>query len=493
MNASGLPQQAGSALVWKSIHLGGAKLIFLLRVLVLGRLLAPDDFGLFAISAVAIAFLVRITDFGMIQALVQRPERDPRHLDAGWTVNMMRTLLVAIVVLLGAPVIAQLFDQPRATGLIRLLALQPVLTSAASIRLTDLVRDLRFRELAILGLVEAVVNTGVSIALVNPLGMWALVVGPLAGSAVNLAGSYLVAPHRPRFSLDVEAARPLFRFGRWIFLSALFAVTGNLVLQIVISRRLGVDDLGLYFLATRLAFLPAEVSGEVAGAIAFPLYSRLQTNLAGARRAFRTMLQGLAVVLVPASLVITVLADSLVQDVLGSKWEGTEVLIAILACTNIVGLLGEAGIPFLRGTGHPQKQTLLQLVLSALLILLAWVLAGPYGVVGAALAWILAVAVDQVFAFVFVRQVLDRPLAGLARSTFAILAASTLGTIAAWAVESALPGAQGLLLSVGLAVSITGLTIWWLDRRLGLGLAADVVRVYPPLAPLLGGSPGVRA
>ena len=55
-----------------------------------------------------------------------------------------------------------------------------------------------------------------------------------------------------------------------------------------------------------------------------------------------------------------------------------------------------------------------------------------------------------------------------------------------------LPGAQGLLVSVGLAVSITGLTIWSLDRRLRLGLAADMARVYPPLTPLLGGSRGVR-
>lgn len=483
---SRLPQQAGSALAWKSLQLGGAKLIFLVRILVLGRLLAPDDFGLFAISAIAVNFLVRVTDFGMIQALVQRSRTDTRFLDAGWTVNMSRALGVAAVVLVGAPVIAGLFDEPRATGLIRLLAVQPVLTAAASIRLTDLVRDLRFRDLSILGLADAITNTVVSIALVEPLGMWALVVGPLAGSAFHMIGSYLIAPHRPRFSLNTEATRPLFRYGRWIFLSALCMVTGNLVLQIVISRRLGVDDLGLYFLATRLAFIPAEVATQVGGDIAFPIYSRLQTNLAGAARAFRSMLRGMALVLVPASLLLAVLADSLVQNVLGAKWEGTQMLVAILACTNIVGLLGQAALPVLRGTGHPEKQTWLLLLLSSLLVFFVWALAGPFGVVGAALAWILAIAINQIFAYVFLRQVLSRPLAGLGPSLLVILAASMLGVAAAAGVESLIGGVMGLALSIALALSVTGLVTWWLDRRLDLGLAADMARVYPPIAPLLG-------
>jgi hypothetical protein len=44
---------------------------------------------------------------------------------------------------------------------------------------------------------------------------------------------------------------------------------------------------------------------------------------------------------------------------------------------------------------------------------------------------------------------------------------------------------------VGLAMSVTGLVVWSLDQRLGLGLAADIARAYPPIAPLLGRGAGV--
>jgi PST family polysaccharide transporter len=53
------------------------KLLFLARTPILARLLSPDDFGLLAIGLVALDILMRITELGMIPALVQkdRPER----------------------------------------------------------------------------------------------------------------------------------------------------------------------------------------------------------------------------------------------------------------------------------------------------------------------------------------------------------------------------------------------------------------------------------
>ena len=69
---NGLAKLAGKALLWRGIELAGVKIIFLVRLLILARLLSPDDFGLLAIAMTAIGFFFSITDFGMIPALVQR-------------------------------------------------------------------------------------------------------------------------------------------------------------------------------------------------------------------------------------------------------------------------------------------------------------------------------------------------------------------------------------------------------------------------------------
>jgi PST family polysaccharide transporter/lipopolysaccharide exporter len=474
-----LASRVGSALTWRIVELVGVKLIFLLRVFVVSRLLGPGEFGLFAVSLVALDFLLKITDFGMVPALVQRQGAERRHFDAAWTVGLLRAGLVGIVVFIAAPFIAELFKEPRATDLVRVLALRPLLDAGASIGVAELTRQLRFRSLAWIQVSEAVVNTALSIALVNPLGVWALVVGPLAGALTSLVVSYLVAPHRPRLSLNTEAMLPLLRYGRWIFARALIAPLGTSVLQLAITRQVGVAELGLYVLACKLAFLPSEVASGVVGAVAFPLYARLQDNPREATRTFRLILTGMFAVLVPAALLIFVLAPALVDNVLGPRWQGTVPVIRVLVWVNVVGLLGDAIVPLLKGLGRPSRATLLGVVQSGLLVLLAWELAGRYGAVGAGLTWLAATAASQIVGAYMLRQLLPQVWVGYAPSLTAVVTAALAGAAAAWGIVRLESGLAGLAAAIGSAGFITVAALWTLDRWLALDLMRNLARTFP--------------
>jgi O-antigen/teichoic acid export membrane protein len=467
------------------VQLAGIKIVLLGRTLVLGRLLSPEDFGLFAVALITIDFLMSVSEFGMVPALVQRDRLEKRHYDVAWTVGMLRAGMVGGAVALAAPSIAGLFDETRATDLLRVLAIRPLLDAAASVRVADLVRDLRFRSLTFLRLPEALANTAASIALARPLGVWALVVGPLAGSLLVLVASYLLAPYRPRLSLDRAAAQPLLRYGRWIFVVALLSVLGRSVLQLAISRRVGTAELGLYFLAAKLAFLPAEVSSEVVGSVAFPLYAQLKVEPRVAARTFRAILMGMMAVLLPVSLLLVTLAPSLVQDLLGERWQGAAPLIQVLAWVNVIGLFGDAVVPVLKGIGKPSQVAALELLQSLLLVGLAWHLAGRYGVIGAAFAWVPAIGSSQLLGAMFVRKALVRPFAGMARFTFAIVAASAMGAAAAWLTETRVAGLPGLVTAVAFGAAVTGAALWLFERRFSIGLADDLALAFPRAAGLI--------
>ena len=474
-----LASRVGSALAWKIVELGGVKLIFLLRVFVVSRLLGPGEFGLFAVSLVALDFLLKITDFGMVPALVQRPGAERRHFDAAWTVGLLRAGFVGLVVFIAAPFIAELFKEPRATDLVRVLALRPLLDAGASIGVAELTRQLRFRSLAWIQISEAVVNTGLSIGLVKTLGVWALVVGPLAGALASLVVSYLVAPHRPRLSLDTDAVLPLLRYGRWIFARAVIAPLGTSILQLAISRQLGVAELGLYTLACKLAFLPSEVASGVVGTVAFPLYARLQDNPRQATRTFQLILTGMLAVLLPAALLIFVLAPPLVDHVLGPRWQGTVPVIRVLVWVNVVGMLGDAIVPLLKGLGWPSRATLLGLVQSGLLVLLAWELAGRFGAVGAALTWLAATGASQLFGVYLLRRLLPQVWAASAVSLLSTVAAALAGAASAWGIIRVERGLAGMAAAAASAAFVTVAVLWFLDRRLELNLARDLARAFP--------------
>jgi len=480
-----LPRQAGDAMVWQASQLVGVKLIFLVRLVVLGRLLGPEEFGLFAVALVALDFLLSVTNFGMLPALVHRPDAREEHYEAAWTIGLIRALAVGVILVAVAPWVAALFGEPRAAPLLQVLALRPVLDAAASMGVARLHKELRFRSLAVLKLSEAIVNSVASIVAVFWIGIWALVVGPIAGALVYGVVSYAVAPMVPRLRLGGVEAAQLARYGRWILITAWAAVAGRLLLELGISRQLGATALGVYFMAAKVAFLPAEVSNQVVGSVVFPVFARLQGDRERGRRVFRAALIGLAALIVPASLLIVALAPSLAIDVIGEQWAPAVPVIRILALANVVGILGDVAVPLLQGTGRPDRSTWMEVVQYTLLVALVWVLVEPYGVAGAAIAWLPALLASQVLAVVFVRDGLPRPFARLGSPLAGVVVATALGTGVAIVLDGWIAGLVGPLVAGLVGGLVALLAVAMLDRWTGSELTGAVRRLFPRLAPVL--------
>jgi len=480
-----LARQAGAALRWRAVGLAGSRAIALIRTLILARLLVPDDFGLLAVGVVTIEFLLSLTDFGLRPALVQLPSPTKSQLDSAWTVGLLRALVIAGLVMILAPLIAATFAEPRAVNVIRLLALGPVLNATRSARTTELTRALSFRSLTAIGLTSALVHTAVAIGLASSLGVWALVAGVLAGVLAGSLVSYRVAPYRPHLVIDRAAVAPLYRFGRWIFASGVIAVLAELVLQAVISRRLGTVQLGLYFLAARLAFLPNQVVTDAVSKVAFPVHVRLQEHPERAASAFGKSLTGMWALLVPTYLVLVVLTPALVEELLGPRWIGSTPVIQILALAGIAGVVADATIPLLKGRGHTRGLVLLYAVRSAVILALVWTLAGRFGIVGAAVAWVVAEIAAQLCCFFMVRSLVPRPFEGLASPTLATTAAGVFGALTSVLLQGVLAGPAGVLIAAATGLAAAGLCLYTLDRVFGLGMAGDLVEIYPGVSVLL--------
>jgi lipopolysaccharide exporter len=481
----GLAEEAGNALFWKTLLQGGTHLIYLLRLLILARLLVPEDFGLLAIAMTGIGFSLRLTDLGMQPALVQRPTLTDQYYNTAWTVGMLRAVIIGAGVFFTAPLVAALFAEPSAVDIIRVLALLPALDALSSIRIAELIRKLHFRSLGIAKLVEALANTIISIALAPTFGVWALVIGTLIGPLGYAIVSYILAPHRPRFSLDQGAARSLIRYGQWIFVTGLMTVTGGALLRLIISRQMGTAELGIYFLAAKLAFLPNEIASEVVGAVSFPVYARVQSNISQATRTFRAIFTSMFLVLTPVFTLMFFLAPSIVTYVLGSQWEGAELLIRLLALTGLIGLVGDAAVPALKGLGQPHKYALIEGGQSLFLVVFAWIFINQFGLIGAGYAWGAATVPTFLFSIVFLRQSLRLPFTDIRKPLAAIALSSVTGGLIALYLENAFQGLLGLCVAGIAAIACTGTFLWVLNRSLELNLIRDFAKVFPQTAPLL--------
>ena len=473
-----LARQTGSAVAWQTVQLVGVNGVHLLRLAVLAHLLSPDDFGLLAMGIVAVELLLQATDLGMIPALVQRGDAQDADYHAAWTIGVIRGLCLSALLVVIAPLAATVFHEPRASDVVRALAIRPLLQAAGSVRMADLIRNLHFRPLALQKLCEAVTIALVSITLARPLGVWGLIAGTLAGPLAAAVISYRLAPYRPRLTFDQHAISPLIGFGRWIFLTAVFAAVGNLILQAAISRELGAGQLGLYFMAARLAYLPLEVLGEVVGAVAFPLYARLQSNVDQATIVFRRLVIAGSAVAYPILALVIALAPALDHELLGSRWTGTSGIMRILALSAVVGLLGDLAIPVYKGLGRPQFVTALELVQSLIVAILVWPFVTHYGVLGAAISWFPAAVGAQLVNVWLLGAVLRRPFAGLPQRLVAIGAVSAGAAAIAPAVTQFVSGILGLVVAASISIAVAAGVLLGLDRRLTLGLGSTLVEVF---------------
>jgi lipopolysaccharide exporter len=476
---------AGDAVLWQSFQMGSVKAVYLARLVILAILLTPADFGLFAIATAASGLLQNLTNFAMIPALVQAQDIDEAKYASAWTFDMARSLLVTIVTIIAAPFFASIFTEPLALPLIQAMALRPLLESMISIKVAALNRNLSFRPLAFLKIVEAIFNAAVSIALARSYGVWAMVFGMIFGGMAMVITSYILAPYRPRILFDWKSVQPLMKFGGWILLTGVISMVGHFGLRIVISRQVGAEGLGLYFLAAQLAFLPSEVASEVVGAVSFPLYARLQSEIHQAARAFQAILTSLMALLYPVCALIIVMSPILVAEVLGPKWDGTVSLIQILALVTMIALLGDATIPLVKGFGQTYRVTQIEFVQSSLLIGLIWFFTRHFGTIGAALAWLPAIIGVQILCLYFIQDIFHDPMKETRKPLLAIFLATAAGMGISYLAISFSPNIPGLLIAGALAALLTVSILWFLDQRYSLGLVRNLVIAFPQVASIL--------
>ena len=482
--STSLARPAGTALAWRALQLGGVRVISLVRFFILAKLLAPEDFGLLAIAAVAVEMLLALTDLGSIPSLIQHRAPDRRLYDAAWTVELTRAVVVAGVLFAFAPLVADLFGEPRAGPILRGLTIATFIAALGSVRAADFARDLRFAPLAGLELAAALVEAIVAIALARILGVWALVTGQIAAAIVHTALTWVLAPYRPRLVRTMRAARPLLTFGRWMLVTVVLYTAGDVVLRAVVSRQLGTADLGLYYVAFRLAMLPKQAISDLVRPVVFPVYARLQDTPAEAARVYRSTIVAMAAVLLPAYAVLATLAEPLVATVLGARWAGSAGIIALLSVAACVSLVTECTIPLVTGLGRPHFAALVFGVRSALVVGCVWVLAAAYGIDGAALAWLIAELIVQVVALATAVRTLHAPFSGLVVPITAIMVVAAVGALVARAIDTILGGQLGVLAGGLAAAAIAVLLLGALDRRLRLGFVAGLMLVSPRLAAL---------
>lgn len=438
------------------------------RLVVLANVLAPNDFGLMGVALLTLGTLQTFSESGFHAALIQKKDDVRPYLNTVWTVSVVRGAALCGLLWLLAPAAAGFFGVPAAVPVIRVIGLALLLQGFTNVAVVLFQKELEFHRQFAYQAAGTFVDFAVAVGAALWLGsVWALVFGLLAGEAARLIVSYVVHDYRPRPEVNLRKARELWGYGRWILGSTILVFLSTQGDDIVVGKLLGATALGLYQLAYRLSNLPATEFSRLVAAVSFPAFAKLQGNRELLRRGYLKVLQLTTLVAAPVAAAIFVFAEDFTRVVLSDKWMPMVPALQVLALLGMLRAIAGPG-PLFLALGKPQWRTHLQLaglvVLAALIVpfTLRW------GIVGAAIAATVRVAVIKSASVIVALRAVQAPVGATLKMLLTPLLNAGLCGLAVHAASSLVLPADGL---------------WQLALLLALGgaLYLGLARLFDPL------------
>lgn len=322
---------------WATAGMGLQRLVQTVAVLILARLLVPEDFGLVAIAVLVLNLVNRIKTLGLHTSLVQYPGDVDAAANACFIINGILTLLTVVVLLALSPLASVIFD-PRAGLLVAVMSLRLIPQALAAVPATLAVRSLNFRKQALIQAAEGLVGGVVGIVLAwSGWGPWALVVGFLTGSCVGALLWWIRPSWTPTWRYDREAGERLLHSGIRIWSAANLALFIDSANRLFVGALQGVVSLGYYEIIGRVVHMPIQTLQGIHDRVAISAFCREQNDL---HRVGRWFLRLSAMMMIPTSVIagsVLVFPDILIPTLFGPGWDAAIeparalVLFAVLA------------------------------------------------------------------------------------------------------------------------------------------------------------------
>lgn len=311
-----------------------SRILDLVLLLILSRLLTPDDFGLIALALAPILIGEAILELPLVQALLRFEKPTKSMYDTAFTLSVLRGLALAIIFIALSLPLAKFYSEPRLTLLVCALAVAPILRGTISPMMVTFMQRMDFKREVALGLFGKlsafIVATLIAI---STKSYWAIAAATITTPlAMNLL-SYILAPYRPALSLS-EWKRFSDMVG-WNSVAQILAATSWQFDRIFLGRFIPTDELGRYSLADDFVSIPQR-------SFVAPLYKPLmasftrQKSETDLQNSYQTSLISIFILFAPVMLTLSVLAEPIVLIVLGEKWHSAAPIVQGLALISLI-------------------------------------------------------------------------------------------------------------------------------------------------------------
>ena len=389
-------------------------LLQFLSVVVLARLLTPEQFGLVAMVTAVIGIAEFIRDAGLSSAAIQSATLSEDERTNLFWANLALGTACAVVAAALTPVIVAGYGEPRLAPIVLALAGVFVISGANTQYRSDLIRRLRLRQLAMadLGAQALAIVVAVGLALAGA-GLWAIVAMQIVTAVTAFTVNVVNVRWRPGRPVRGVDLRRFFRFGGGVLGTHGLAYVSKSVASVAIGVSLGAAPLGLFNRAYQLLMTPLQQIDAPMTSVILPVLSRVKDDDEAFERYVGKVQLMSCYVTATVLAVAAGLARPLTLVLFGQRWIELVPIFAVLAVGGVFRTIGT--LPYWVFLARARTGVQLRQDLVARPIMILMMIVGlHWGVVGVAVGhslgffcyWLVALAVVGRAARIQVRPLL---------------------------------------------------------------------------------------
>ena len=432
--------------------------------IIAAHLIAPAQFGVFAVALTVQAIIINGSDLG-VSAYIVRHDGDMDEVGPTvTTIAVVSAAVLAVVMALSAPWLSTELGSHAATSPVRILSLTVLLAGVSSVPGAVITREFRQDKRFVADFANFVASTAILLALATSgIGALALAWSRVAGQGISTLILFKFSPKRYRPGFNRAVSRVVVSFGLpLVGASFLGFLIGN-VDYIVVGRVLGARQLGFYYLAYNAGSWPYVILAPITASVAIAAFSRVRHDRARLKDRVGTSMAAMLAVGFPANALIVALAGPLIHVVYGPRWSPAAAALAFTAIYGALRIPADLLYNVAVAEGRTRAMLLFQIAYLAALAPITVVSVHALGIVGAGIAHVIAIAGVLLPGLVLT---LAQPtgfgfralLATAARPLYASVAAGIVAHLVAGRIDGAWPallagGAAGLLVYVVLIAS----------------------------------------
>lgn len=332
-----LKKKAVAGTFWNFASTILTKLANMIVQLVLARLLLPEQFGTVALLNVFITISHVIITKGFATAIIQKKDLTETDKSSAHFMSLGISVILYAIVFLIAPLVANFYNDPMLTSVLRVYAVVIVIGGTRSVHNSLISKELQFKTTMWRGLITIVVQGSVGVALAYMgFGVWALVFSYIVGSISSAVYTQIKVRWRPQWLFSWKSVKELFAFSSNVLISSLFNTVYSDIRALLIGKVYTTETLAFYDRANLIRGYVFDTTIGAISTVMLPVLSKVNDEVSKVKQGLRRIIRSNMFISTPMRVGMILVAEPLILLLLTDRWAESVPFLQLICFTNLL-------------------------------------------------------------------------------------------------------------------------------------------------------------